>query len=671
MAIYHLNARTGTRGNGQSARAKSEYIEREGRYAGKDGQKKADVLIVSSGNMPKWALNHRDYWKAADQYERSNGRLYKEIEFALPAELSSEEMRRVAQNFVEYLTEKERLPYTFAIHINDPENPHCHLMVSERANDGLSRSSDVWFSRADSKRPEKGGAKKTTSLMPKEWLLDARAAWGRIANESLERAGSEERIDHRTLEAQGIDREPTTHRGVHGEAKKTHREIQRLEAELSEAKTDLIELEEAEKESRAAILPNWAEHFTPPSEAERRETTEALQKTAIERQATEAPEKSQKALEAALKKLHGKELHELYSQSWKGKGRLLNLERMLPPIGATEIATPERRPSVSDEATAAAKVPSSAAEPGETLEPKAAVEVPLVVPPERKRPLLAAANVTPTDGEAKRTLTSGPKPKAAVESAPMTAKERRNGQTTPRPEPELSEREYRIQAIARMVAEEQKELHQKFDAAYAKVKELKAAEPRGLLEILRESEDHKKWREEIAQAVEAQNRAWKACGGDLTAPNQGKAEVKRRLTPEYALEMAKKIVMDEEQEERQKARIKERQQQAALQDTVELKAGSKVTCHTIEPFSESRTFPAEIIKTSAESIKVRDGGKELTLRRENCYFTDLSVPDQNPKPEVPQVSKEDESIQKEALRMREREKEKQRERSLGYGDVER
>ena len=70
MAIYHLNARTGTRGNGQSARAKNEYIEREGRYAGKGGQKKADVLIVSSGNMPKWALNHRDYWKAADQYER-------------------------------------------------------------------------------------------------------------------------------------------------------------------------------------------------------------------------------------------------------------------------------------------------------------------------------------------------------------------------------------------------------------------------------------------------------------------------------------------------------------------------------------------------------------------------------------------------------------------------
>ena len=124
---------------------------------------------------------------------------------------------------------------------------------------------------------------------------------------------------------------------------------------------------------------------------------------------------------------------------------------------------------------------SSTAESGETLEPKAAVKAPLVVPPERKRPSPATANVTPTGGEAKRSSISEPKPKAAAESAPMTAKERRNGQTTPRPEPELSEREYRIQAIARMVAEEQKELHQKFDAAYVKVRELKAAEPKGLL----------------------------------------------------------------------------------------------------------------------------------------------------------------------------------------------
>ena len=340
----------------------------------------------------------------------------------------------------------------------------------------------------------------------------------------------------------------------------------------------------------------------------------------------------------------------------------LSDEVPVPLVSATETATSERRPSVSDEATAAAKVASSTAEPGEILEPKAAVKVPLVVLPERKRPSPAVANATPTDGEAKKGLTSEPKPKAAVESAPMTTSpERSNGQNTPRSKPELSDRENRIQAIARMVAEEQKELHQKFDAVYAKVKELKAAEPKGLLEILRESKEHKEWQEEIAQAVEAQNRAWEACGGDLTAPDQGKAEVKRRLTPEYALKTAEKQVEAEEREARREARIKEERRQAASRDTVELKVGSKAICHTLETLLESRTFPAEIIKTSSESIKVRTEGKELTLRREKCYFTE---------PEVPQVSAEYESIQKEARRrLAERAKKEQREQQSQDGDL--
>ena len=35
--------------------------------------------------MPEWAEeNPRSYWEAADEYERANGRLYREIQFALP-----------------------------------------------------------------------------------------------------------------------------------------------------------------------------------------------------------------------------------------------------------------------------------------------------------------------------------------------------------------------------------------------------------------------------------------------------------------------------------------------------------------------------------------------------------------------------------------------------------
>ncbi len=76
------------------------YILRQGPYAEKkveqvDGSamtktrvSRADeVLHSESGNMPAWVQDPADYWDAADQYERANGSVYREIEFALPKEL--------------------------------------------------------------------------------------------------------------------------------------------------------------------------------------------------------------------------------------------------------------------------------------------------------------------------------------------------------------------------------------------------------------------------------------------------------------------------------------------------------------------------------------------------------------------------------------------------------
>ena len=99
------------------------------------------------------------------------------------------------------MTEGERLPYTLAIHRGGPdgENPHAHLMISERANDGIERGGEQWFRRYNAKAPEKGGAKKSRTMMSREWVKDTREAWAREANKALERAGRGERIDHRSL----------------------------------------------------------------------------------------------------------------------------------------------------------------------------------------------------------------------------------------------------------------------------------------------------------------------------------------------------------------------------------------------------------------------------------------------------------------------------------------
>ena len=233
MAIYHLNVKTGTRLGGQSALAKSDYIGREGKYE-KDGE---ELEYKESGNMPEWAEDDpRGYWAGADAHERANGRLYRQVEFALPRELNERERVEVASSFAKNLTGEERLPYTLAVHRGgeDGGNPHAHLMFSERTNDGIERSAEQWFKRYNAQEPENGGARKSTATKPREWLENTREDWADHANEALERAGRTERITEASFETQYFEaaengderemarlqnREPGVHIGPHNVAR--------------------------------------------------------------------------------------------------------------------------------------------------------------------------------------------------------------------------------------------------------------------------------------------------------------------------------------------------------------------------------------------------------------------------------------------------------------------
>ena len=189
---------------GQSARAKADYIEREGKYERQDDE----LAHRESENMPEWAEEDpRSYWEAADEHERVNGRLYPEVEFALPRELNEGDQVELAREFASKLTRAggERLPYTLAVHRGQGENPHAHLMISERANDGIERSREQWFKRYNSKEPEKGRARKSMTTRPKDWLEQTRKDWADHANQALARAGRRERITGASLEQQHRD----------------------------------------------------------------------------------------------------------------------------------------------------------------------------------------------------------------------------------------------------------------------------------------------------------------------------------------------------------------------------------------------------------------------------------------------------------------------------------
>jgi hypothetical protein len=216
VSFYHVSFRSGSRGGGACAGAAHAYITRTEEY---DDPERDTAVHTESDHMPSWAQDDpRDYWDAADLFERANGRLYLSADFALPRDLEPEDQIALAHAFAQELTADERLPYTLAVHAGHDadgreHNPHAHLMVSERRNDGVERSREQWFRRANSAHPDRGGASKSRTFHGREWMEHARERWAELTNVTLERCGRRERVDHRSYERQGIDREPGEHFG--------------------------------------------------------------------------------------------------------------------------------------------------------------------------------------------------------------------------------------------------------------------------------------------------------------------------------------------------------------------------------------------------------------------------------------------------------------------------
>jgi hypothetical protein len=215
-SFYHVSFRSGSRATGASAKSAHNYIVREGEYGGED---RDPVVYTESDHMPAWATGDpASYWEGADLYERANGRLYVSADFALPRGLSTEDQVALAHSFARELTSEERLPYTLAIHAGqsrdgDEQNPHAHLMISERKNDGVERDREQWFSRANPGDPSRGGAAKSRTFHGRAWVESARERWAELTNQTLARVGRDERVDHRSYERQGVDREPGRHFG--------------------------------------------------------------------------------------------------------------------------------------------------------------------------------------------------------------------------------------------------------------------------------------------------------------------------------------------------------------------------------------------------------------------------------------------------------------------------
>lgn len=215
MASMHLGIKSARPGK---AAHHSDYIVREGAY-GKGG-KVIDLKATGFGNLPAGVNTPREFWKAADQGERSNGAAYREMVIALPRELTEEQWEELVKEYISRVIPLK--PHQYAIHcpaaaLGEGLQPHAHVMYSDRIPDGIDRQPAQFFARFNPSAPERGGCKKDSGgldpVAVKEAVKLKRQIWAEVQNEHLAKYGHEARVDARSYRSRGLQREVEHHLG--------------------------------------------------------------------------------------------------------------------------------------------------------------------------------------------------------------------------------------------------------------------------------------------------------------------------------------------------------------------------------------------------------------------------------------------------------------------------
>ena len=192
MASYHFNVKS--KGKGYATQHYA-YISRLMQYENVR-KKSAEVLehVVPGRCMPSWVKDPIEFWSSADTHERGNAKVYMEYEFALPNEFNVEQRKNLVETFLEEHIVSHNYPHSYAIHnvksrISEEEQPHCHMMFSLKADDGIERTAEQYFKRYNAKDPSKGGAKKIQlqdgHASYSDFLLFIRKAWESHLNAHL------------------------------------------------------------------------------------------------------------------------------------------------------------------------------------------------------------------------------------------------------------------------------------------------------------------------------------------------------------------------------------------------------------------------------------------------------------------------------------------------------
>jgi ATP-dependent exoDNAse (exonuclease V) alpha subunit len=219
VAIFYLGIKSISRGAARSAPAAAAYRagerirdERTGvlhNYSRRADVMHKEILLPSrlQGAGIAWATDRASLWNAAERAERRrNSRVAREYQVALPAELNAAQRLELARSFSRELADRYNVAVDLAVHApraeGDARNYHAHLLVTSREITPLGFGAKAGLDMQSTERRRRGLPAGITEIKATS------ERWAVLSNRALAAAGLQVRIDHRSLRAQGIDREP-------------------------------------------------------------------------------------------------------------------------------------------------------------------------------------------------------------------------------------------------------------------------------------------------------------------------------------------------------------------------------------------------------------------------------------------------------------------------------
>ena len=236
MAIYHFSVKVISRASGRSAVAAAAYrsadrlhderLDRDHDFTNKSGVVHSEILLPEGA--PERFSDRATLWNEVEATEkRKDAQLSREVEFAIPREMTQAQGIELARDFVgqEFVARDmiADLNVHWDIGADGQPKPHAHVMLTMRevGEDGFGAKVRDW--------------NRTSQV--EQW----RERWADHVNTRLAELDIDARIDHRSLQAQGIDLEPQDkigpaaqrmgERGLESERIEDHREIARRNGE--------------------------------------------------------------------------------------------------------------------------------------------------------------------------------------------------------------------------------------------------------------------------------------------------------------------------------------------------------------------------------------------------------------------------------------------------------